>query len=127
METLHYIDEEKLNTPLYMRLDERSKLPFEAVYEVAHNLCVEGNLWYENLDYQVAIKKWRKGIQILEEYPPVNTNPEERNKTSQLLQFMYSNTGQAYLKLEKPAQACNACELGLQLAEGKDSIKLLYR
>lgn len=125
IETLQYIDEARLKTPFFMSADERSQLSFETIYEVGLKLRTEGNGWYVNQGYQLAIKKYRKGIQMLEEYPCAN--PEDCDQRSELLHTLYANLAQSYLKLEKPAQACNACKFGLKLVRGKKSLKLIYR
>lgn len=125
IEALQYIDEAKLDTPFFMSAEERSSLPFKVIYEVSNQMRSEGNGLYTSQGYQLAIKKYRKGIQMLEEYPCAD--PEECNERSGLLHTMYANMAQCYLKLEKPAQACNACKFGLKLVRGKKSVKLIYR
>lgn len=108
-----------------MTVEERANLPFQEILNIGKSLQTEGNGHYKDLNYWWAVKKYRKAINFLEDYPVVGE--EDDGHRSKQLHFIYANLAQVYLKLERPQQACVACKLGLKLAEGPDRIKLLYR
>lgn len=126
VEMIHCIVEACLNTFKYMTTDERATLPFSQILEEGHKLRGEGNRWYTDGNYKIAVRMYRKAINVLEEYPVIGD--EDSGLRDELLWTLYSNLAQSYIKSGKPAQACNACKNGLKsAAESKTSAKLLYR
>ena len=108
-----------------MTAEERARLPFGDILETATRLQTDGNGHYTNHNLWYAVKKYRKAVTILEDYPIVSKVDEDNR--CQLLHTLYANLAQCYLKLAKPAQACAACKLGMRHAKGKNSVKLLFR
>lgn len=125
MEVLRIVDQEMLESPLFMTAEERAVLPFEKIHATSEQLRNEGNGFYTDKNYWPAVKKYRKAANILEDYPLVGSSDEASR--SNLLHTIYANLAQCYLSLDRPAQACSACKLGLRSASGKDNVKLLYR
>ncbi|ODN04690.1 Inactive peptidyl-prolyl cis-trans isomerase FKBP6 [Orchesella cincta] len=125
VEVLQIIDEQMLKSPLFMTAEERAALPFKQILEVADQLRTDGNGHYTDCNYLFAVKKYRKAVSVLEDYHVVSE--EDEDKRSDLLHTIYANLAQCFLQLERPAQACTACKLGLKSAKGKHAVKLLYR
>ncbi|ODN05741.1 Inactive peptidyl-prolyl cis-trans isomerase FKBP6 [Orchesella cincta] len=127
IQMLQFVEEAKLNTLHYMTSDERNQLPFEQIVKVAKDFRGEGNRHYQDQNHGSAIKKWRKALNMLEDYPV--TTEEDDKVRREYVWMLYSNLAQSYLKLERPAQACSACKIGLKSAVENDfsSAKLLYR
>jgi FKBP-type peptidyl-prolyl cis-trans isomerase len=125
VEVLQSIEEDLLKSPLYMTAEERAKLPFKELFAVAEQLQTDGNGHYRDGSLWPAVKKYRKGVTLLEDYPVIGGQDEgERCK---LLHTLYANLAQCYLSLERPEKACTACKLGMRHAKGKASVKLLFR
>ncbi|CAL8101097.1 unnamed protein product [Orchesella dallaii] len=127
IQMLQYTDEAKLNTPAYMTSDERNQLPFETIVEESKKFRSDGNGYYSMQSYSFAIKKWRKAINMLEDY--LVTEEEDDAVRRELLWLLYANLAQGYLRLNRPAQACSACKLGLKSTEEGESFsaKLFFR
>lgn len=125
VEALQHIDADRFKNPLFMSAEQRSSLPFSEIHNLCDKLRTEGNLCYKHGDNQGAIRKWRKALNIMEEYP--TTGEEDSDNLQSFVVSLYSNLAIGYLRHEAPAQACNACKMGLRLAEGEKKVILLYR
>lgn len=132
VEILQVISADQLQDPHYLTAEERAKLPFSQILNCVQELRTQGNEDYKKGAYHVALKKYRKGAAMLEDYPLASQNEEDLR--GDLLHTLYSNLAQCYLKLKRWPQACTVCKLGLRSAkrgagagaEGPN-VKLLYR
>lgn len=125
IEVVQVIDAQMMESPLYKTAEERALLPFKTIYQAAEELRTAGNGYYTANSYWVAVKKYRKAVSLLEDYPLIGL--EDEDKRDKLLHTLYANLAQTYLNLDKPAQACTMCKLGLRVAKKKEGVKLLYR
>ncbi|ODN03142.1 Inactive peptidyl-prolyl cis-trans isomerase FKBP6 [Orchesella cincta] len=127
IQVLQFIPEDKLNTLPYMTTDERNQLPFETIVKEAGRVRADGNRHYKDHSYGFAIKKWKRALSMLEDYPV--TTEEDDKVRREYIWKLYSNLAQSYLKLKRPAQACSACKIGLKsvVENGLPKAKLLYR
>ncbi|CAL8096407.1 unnamed protein product [Orchesella dallaii] len=125
VEILQIMDKSQLESPLFMTADERAALPFKQILEVADQLRTDGNGHFSERSYLFAVKKYRKAATVLEDYHVVSEQDEDDR--CDLLHTIYANLAQCFLQLNRPAQACTACKLGLKSAKGKHAVKLLYR
>ncbi|CAL8078610.1 unnamed protein product [Orchesella dallaii] len=115
-------------TPPYITSDERSRLPFETIVEEVQRLKRDGNDYYWNdKNYSFAIKKWKKAVTMIEAYPVGNEEDDQIRR--ELIWRLYASVAQGYLRLERPVEACSACNLGLKWADihGESSLELYFR
>lgn len=127
VEVLQVISADQLNDPHFLTAEERAKLPFTQIFNCASELRTAGNGYFKQDAYHSAIKKYRKGAAMLEDYPLAGQNDEELR--GELLHTLYCNLAQCYLKLKRWPQACTVCKLGLRSAKpgSGQNVKLLYR
>jgi len=127
VEVLDTVEEEILNSVPFMSQEQRAALSFMDVYNASKQLRTEGNGLYRDKGYWKAIKKYRKAANILEEYPVICN--EDENDRQKLLYTLYINLAQCYIKVNRPQQACVACQLGFRCKDRQDAScsKLFYR
>jgi FK506-binding protein 6 len=125
VEVLAVVDEAKLTSVPYMSMEQRAALPFQEILKAAEEMKKTGNACYLQDSYWKASKSYRKGVNVLEDYPVIGAEDEEKRK--ELLYALYNNLAQCFLKLEKPQQACNACHMGLKCKEpGEKGLSKIY-
>ncbi|CAL8078563.1 unnamed protein product [Orchesella dallaii] len=112
-----------------MTSDERRRLPFETIVDEFKRLRRDGNDYYwKDKNYSFAIKKWRKAVIMIEEYP-VGNEKDEQVRRELVWMMLYASVAQGYLRLERPVEACIACNLGLKWADihEESSLELYFR
>ncbi|CAL8079571.1 unnamed protein product [Orchesella dallaii] len=112
-----------------MTSDERSRLPFEKIVDEVKRLKRDGNdNYWKDKNYSFAIKKWRKAVIMIEEYP-VGNEKDEQVRRELVWMMLYASVAQGYLRLERPVEACIACNLGLKWADihEESSLELYFR
>ncbi|XP_021962215.1 inactive peptidyl-prolyl cis-trans isomerase FKBP6 isoform X2 [Folsomia candida] len=128
LEILDLIEEDQLKLVPYMTPNERAQLEFPEIYDAAKDLRAIANGLYGNDAWWPAVKKYRKAINILEEYG-IQTQDDQKQR-DQLLYTLYINLSACYLKLKRPQQVCTSCRLALRSAEfSKQTVnaKLYFR
>ncbi|OXA61672.1 inactive peptidyl-prolyl cis-trans isomerase FKBP6 [Folsomia candida] len=128
LEILDLIEENQLKLVPYMTSDERGLLEFREIFDAAKDLRAIANGLYVGAAWWPAVKKYRKAINILEDYG--TQTQDDQKQREQFLYTLYMNLSACYLKLGRPQQVCTACKLALRSAEfSKQTVdaKLYFR
>ena len=111
--------------------DQGEDLKGPEIVEIATNLKDYGNKAFKNIDLDLALEKYQKGLRYLNEYPEAQPgDPPEIAKEMTHLRFtLHSNAALLQIKLKSFADAKSSAENALELDEvpNKDRAKASYR
>jgi len=94
---------------LAMAPEERSKTySFLQIMDVVAKERSDGNKYFKQQEFKLAAKSYDRGCKLLEELQM--SNDDEENQQQCILQKLYCNKGQCYIKASFPKRACLALQ-----------------
>ncbi|XP_046840360.1 inactive peptidyl-prolyl cis-trans isomerase FKBP6-like isoform X2 [Xenia sp. Carnegie-2017] len=123
IELVSFIDQGASDEFSEFSMDEQKKATFENIYEVAQSFRQSGNDLFKRNEFYTAVKKYDKGIRILEGSRLRNSSEEKQMNDLLLLLFM--NAALCSLKLGQGNRTKKYCRKALEF--DPKNIKAMFR